>query len=55
MDEISRITPSIIIISCTQGTNTIFVLAAWEEFEIDRRLEQIRSVAISFVHQVLQE
>jgi hypothetical protein len=45
IDEIIRISPNIIKITHSQGTNTIEVLAVWEEFEIDRRIEDMRTIA----------
>ena len=45
IDEIITISPNIIKLTHSQGTNAIDVSAVWEEFEIDRRIGDIRPIA----------
>ena len=45
IDEIITISPNIIKLTHSQGTNAIDVSAVWEEFEIDRRSGDIRAIA----------
>ena len=43
--EIERIDPDIITITHTPGTNVIYVLAHWNEAEVDERIANMQTIA----------